>query len=226
MSPARAVERPPDAPSIGVVNYAQDERSGLADDLLRLGPDVDTLCEGWTAADLAAHLVIRDRRPDATVGILLPPLAGRTERIQNAERDAREWPALVERVRTGPPYPVRLGPLDSLMNTVEYFVHREDLLRAQPAAKPRQLDPGLEAVLWSRAKMQGKLFLRKAPVGVTLSAPGYGEAAVSRKTPAVTVAGGPGELVLWMFGRQAAAEVAYTGDELSIERLKQTKLGF
>jgi uncharacterized protein (TIGR03085 family) len=207
------------------VSYAQAERQGLADDLLRFGPEADTLCEGWKAADLAAHLVVRDRRPDAAAGILIGPLAERTARIQAAERDRWSWPELVERVRTGPPFPVHLTPIDAAVNTVEYFVHHEDLLRAQPAALPRKLDPELEAQLWSRAKTGARMLLRRAPVGVSLVAPDYGEAGVRRKSPSVTVTGAPGELVLWMFGRQRAAEVSYAGDELSVERLKQTRLG-
>jgi hypothetical protein len=80
-------------------------------------------------------------------------------------------------------------------------------------------------MLWKRAKGQGRMLVRRAPVGVSLSAPGYGSAAVRRKTPSVTVTGAPGELVLWMFGRRRAAEVTYAGDELSVERLKQAHLG-
>lgn len=207
------------------MSYAQAERQGLADDLLRLGPEAETLCEGWKAADLAAHLVVRDRRPDAAAGILIGRLAEHTTRVQANERDRWSWPELVERVRTGPPFPVHLSPLDAAINTVEYFVHHEDLLRAQPAALPRKLDPDLEALLWSRAKQGGRMLVRKAAVGVTLAAPGYGEATIRRRAPIVTVTGSPGELVLWMFGRQRAAEVTYSGDELSIERLRQSHLG-
>ncbi|MBO0748008.1 MAG: TIGR03085 family protein, partial [Acidimicrobiaceae bacterium] len=203
----------------------QAERQGLADDFLRLGPEAETLCEGWTAADLAAHLVVRDRRPDAAAGILIGPLAEHTARVQALERDRWSWPELVERVRTGPPFPVRLTPIDAAINTLEYFVHHEDLLRGQPAALPRKLDPEFETLLWNRAKGQGRMLVRKAPVGVSLAAPGYGEATIRRRTPTVTVRGAPGELILWMFGRQRAAEVSFSGDELSIERLKQSRLG-
>jgi uncharacterized protein (TIGR03085 family) len=208
-----------------VSHHAQDERRGLAEDLLRLGADADTLCDGWTAADLAAHLVIRDRRPDATVGMFIPRLAGRTERIQTAERDGRSWDELVARVRSGPPYPVRLPPVDETMNTLEYFVHHEDLLRAQPMAKPRDLDPALESALWSRLKLMGRLLTRAAPVGVDIDAPGFGTATLHRSQPVVTVTGSPGELVLWVFGRRGAAQVALAGDEISVERLKQADLG-
>lgn len=207
------------------MSHAQDERQGLADDLLRLGPGAATLCAGWTAADLAAHLVIRDRRPDAAAGIVVGRLAGHTARVQARERDRRSWPELVERVRSGPPYPWRLGVLDSAVNTVEYFVHREDLLRAQPAAARRPISPELEAALWARLRLQGRGLLRRAPVGVSVAAPGYGAAQLRRSAPTVRVVGRPGELLLWAFGRGRAAEVAFEGDEPAVRRLEQTRLG-
>ena len=40
------------------------------------GPDGPTLCEGWQTRDLAAHLVLRERRPDAAAGVMGGPLAG------------------------------------------------------------------------------------------------------------------------------------------------------
>ena len=52
------------------LNFAQIERQDLCTLFEDLGPDVPTLCEGWTARDLAAHLVVRERRPDAALGIL------------------------------------------------------------------------------------------------------------------------------------------------------------
>ena len=67
--------------------------------------------------------------------------------------------------------------------------------------------------------------LRKAPVGVVADAPGYGQTTLKRATPSVTVTGAPGELVLWMFGRQKVAEVTFAGDDVSVERLKQTHFG-
>ncbi len=67
--------------------------------------------------------------------------------------------------------------------------------------------------------------VRKAPVGVVVEAPGYGEATLKKSSPSVTVTGTPGDLTLWAFGRQKAAEVRYSGDEVSVERLKQARLG-
>ena len=43
--------------------WAQSERHALCDLMDEVGPDAPTLCGGWTAAHLAAHLVVRERRP-------------------------------------------------------------------------------------------------------------------------------------------------------------------
>ena len=45
------------------------ERRRFADALLEVGPDAPTLCDGWSTRDLAAHVVLRDRRPDAAGGL-------------------------------------------------------------------------------------------------------------------------------------------------------------
>ena len=63
-------------------NWARAERLLLCDLLTRIGPDAPTLCQGWTTGDLAAHLVTRERRPDAGPGLVVPLLAGHTERVQ------------------------------------------------------------------------------------------------------------------------------------------------
>ena len=84
-------------------SFAQFERNALCDLLLSVGPDAPTLCEGWTAADLAAHLITRERRPDAAAGLVVTALAGYTDRVQRGVRDAKEWPDLVAQLRSGPP---------------------------------------------------------------------------------------------------------------------------
>ena len=70
-------------------DYARRNAQQLADLLLQLGPDAPTLCAGWTTRDLAAHLVVRERRPDAMVGVLIPPLAGHAEHVRLAGRRSR-----------------------------------------------------------------------------------------------------------------------------------------
>ena len=45
------------------MSLASRERAALSDDLLRIGPDRPTLCEGWKTRDLLAHLLVRERQP-------------------------------------------------------------------------------------------------------------------------------------------------------------------
>ena len=53
------------------MGYSRQERQALCDDLQAAGPDAPTLCVGWTARDLAAHLVLRERRLDAGADAVL-----------------------------------------------------------------------------------------------------------------------------------------------------------
>ena len=70
---------------------AQRERAALVQTLRAVGPDAPTLCEGWTTRDLAAHLVVRERRLDATLGIMVPFLAGYTEKVQDKVARSKSW---------------------------------------------------------------------------------------------------------------------------------------
>ena len=82
---------------------AQRERSALVSTFRQVGPDAPTLCAGWTTRDLAAHLVVRERRLDATPGITVPFLAGYTAKVQNKVAQSTDWDDLVELVSSGPP---------------------------------------------------------------------------------------------------------------------------
>ncbi len=206
-----------------MTNYAQTERHALADLFDKVGPDAPTLCAGWTSADLAAHLVVRERRPDGAVGILAPPLSAYAEKVRRRTRDANRWPDLVSKVRNGPP--VLLRPLDATVNTVEFLVHHEDVRRAGAAGEPRVLDAGEEAVLWSRLGLLGRVLFRGSPVGVELVSPGHGRCRPRAGDVSVVVTGPPSELVLFAFGRQTRSRVSLDGDELSVERLRSASLG-
>jgi len=202
--------------------YAHAERLALADLLAEVGPDAPTLCEGWTTRDLAAHLVLRDRRPDAGIGVLIGALAGHTAQVHQALR-ARSWTDLVETVRSGPPFPLRL--VDEPLNAVEYFVHHEDVRRASPGTGPRQLDEAMQAVLWRRLKMLGRVAGRKVQVGLDYDWPGHGTISVHRGEPRVTLRGLPSELVLYGFGRRGASEAEVSGDPAALARLDRSTLG-
>lgn len=202
--------------------YAQSERRALSDLMLAEGPDAPTLCEGWTVRDLAAHLVLRERRPDAAPGIVIPPMRGYTARVQRQLR-GRPWAALVEQVRAGPPALLRM--VDEQMNSIEMFVHHEDVRRAQPGWKPRTLDPGEERALWTRLVPMARLGRRGFPVAATLEAPGFGRVVVRPGEPHVTVTGPPGELALFMSGRQRVARVEISGPPDAVSQLRAARLG-
>ena len=56
------------------------ERAAMCDTFEKFGPDAPTLCEGWLTLDLAAHLVAREARSDAAVGLVVPVRSPGTSR--------------------------------------------------------------------------------------------------------------------------------------------------
>jgi uncharacterized protein (TIGR03085 family) len=214
-------------------NYARDERAALCDLLAEGGPDRPTLCTGWRTRDLAAHLLVRERRPLAAPGIVLPPLAGYTERVRRRLAE-RPYPELVARLRRPPRWsPVALAPVDRAVNTLELFIHHEDARRGEPGWQPRELPPGLAAALWARVRPYAKLRLRRFPAPVIVHAPGHGEVRTGSGDRAgggdggepVRLTADPGELALFLTGRQAAARVTLTGPEPLTGKLAAARLG-
>lgn len=206
--------------------HAQRERLLLADLLESAGASAPTLCDGWTVRDLAAHVVVRERRGDAAAGILIPQLAPRLERVRQ-EYLLKPFEELVQLIRTGPPRmsPFALKQIDEAANTVEFFLHSEDVRRAQPDWTPRELDSVFSDALWKRLERMARVAGRRSPVGLVLRR-SDGQTAVAHKgTPVVTVTGEPGELTLFAFGRQDAARVETEGDKAAVAKVYETKLG-
>ncbi|MFD5228123.1 TIGR03085 family metal-binding protein [Streptomyces qaidamensis] len=204
--------------------HAKRERLLLADLLETAGPDAPTLCEGWTTRDLAAHVVVRERRPDAAGGMLIKQLAPRLDKVM-AEYTDKPYEELIQLIRTGPPRfsPFSLKPLDEASNIIEFYVHTEDVRRAQPDWSPRDLDPVFQDALWSRLERTARLMGRGVPTGLVLRRPDGQTAVAHRGTPVVTVTGEPSELVLFSYGRQSAAKVDLDGDENAIAKLHESK---
>ncbi|MFC3385592.1 TIGR03085 family metal-binding protein [Couchioplanes azureus] len=194
-------------------DYARTERALLAGLLREVGPDAPTLCAGWTTRDLAAHLVVRERRPDAMVGALVPPLAGHTEHVRQAAA-ARQYADVVHDVRNPPWWSPVSNPLtDELANALEFFIHHEDVRRARPGWEPRTLDRGQQDAIWRAVRFTARLTLRRLRRPVRVQAPGFGEFQVGDGTPVTVLTGAPGELALFLAGRQQVARVEVTGDE-------------
>lgn len=205
------------------------EREQLAEALSAVAPDAPTLCEGWQARHLAAHVVLREHSPVVGLALAVPPLSGRAEsaidRLADESRAPGDYAQLVDRVAAGPSrlHPIAWAP--ELMNLLELFVHTEDVRRGAGPVGPRTLDPEQTEALWVALVRQGGGRLRHVPVGVVLVRPdgvrhvqhrardGYGS---------VVVRGAVSELALYLFGRGAAAHVDLQGaaDDLSeLERV-------
>ena len=193
---------------------SQSERVALADLLEQLGPDQPTRCEGWTTRDLATHLVVRDRRPDAMPGVVVGgPFAGWTAKVQ-ARAARRPFGELVAEVRSGPPawVPTSWPAVDRLVNTVEMVIHHEDVRRAQPDWAPRELPARVQDQLWSSVPLlarggaaprtAGGLVVRRSdvPDGAAGS-----ERRLRKGTPTTTVTRAPPAALLCVTGRPDVA---------------------
>jgi len=207
------------------MSVATDERAALCDLLDELGPDQPTLCEGWQTRDLAAHLIVREHRPDAAPGILFSAFAAHTKRVQDGYA-RRPWRELVDLVRGGPPvwWPTRIPAVDKLVNSIELFVHHEDVRRGQENWQPRDPDPERDAALWAGLKQSGRMTLRRSPVGLILCRPDGESVVIKRGPDTVTITGEPGELLLFAFGRDAA-RVEFDGGQPAIAALQGLRRG-
>jgi uncharacterized protein (TIGR03085 family) len=188
------------------------ERTAITELLDRLGPDQPTLCEGWQTRDLTAHLVLRESRPDAALGMFVGKLSGWTQRVQDSLAGG-DFRRLVNRLRHGPPpwSLMRVPALGELLSNLELFVHHEDVRRAQPDWEPRVLDAGSDDLLWRRGRKIARLVLRSTSGGIELVRSDTGERHVARPARpgqgTLTISGPPQEVLLYLFGRRDHARV-------------------
>jgi uncharacterized protein (TIGR03085 family) len=208
-----------------VTRYARREREALAETLIAAGPDAPTLCEGWTTRDLTAHILLREREPLAGLGIVVKPLGGWAKKRQDRIA-TRDYAKLIEQLRKPPAWsPLSNSLTDEAINPLEMYIHHEDVRRARPGWKPRAIDPGLAAKLWTRVRGTPRFILRKFPAAIVIESPGHGRVAAGAGGPEVSMRGEPGELALFLTGRQAVADVTLTGPDELVERLRNARLG-
>ena len=194
-------------------SFPDSERAQVADLLGELGPDAPTLCEGWTTAHLAAHLAVRDRRPDALPGYGLEMLPGGerlgrwSHRLEDRLRGSTPYADVVDRVRSGPPTwaPMAWPAAARLFNVSEFAIHHEDVRRAQSGWQPRTLSLGEQDQLWRASALYARraagrrgLVLRRSDVPGEEKRVGAGGR---------TVTGEPLELLLWAAGRRGVARI-------------------
>jgi uncharacterized protein (TIGR03085 family) len=208
--------------------FDTQERQELCDLLDELGPFAATLLDGWTTHDLAAHLVLRERDPMAGICIVLPgPFQRLAERRRKSLAQRRDFEWLVARIRSGPPPGFfRIGWVRSFPNLNEYFVHHEDVRRAN-AMHPRTLTPDLNAALWRNVRRGSRYLSRRLrDAGLEIEWAGRGERWRARRgEPTARLTGSPGELLLFVFGRESAANVDVTGPAEAVAAVHRAHFG-
>ena len=208
---------------------SRSERAALCNTALETGEHAPTLCEGWSVKDLVIHLLVRERDPLGAPGILVPRLEGLTDRASRRLAH-QDFTALVERVRNGPPRwsPLALPPVDRAANTLEYFVHHEDIRRAQPGWEPRELTEREQQVLWKALGTAGRGLARSLEVPLEVrwhDGDRRRSAVLSKGDDPAVVTGPPAELTLLLFGRERVRGLTFEGPEDHVRAVRGADLG-
>jgi uncharacterized protein (TIGR03085 family) len=203
------------------------ERAQLCDLLDQLGPDAPTVPAGWTTFDLLTHLVQRERDPIGAPGIVIPgPLRSLSEKRRKALR-AKGFTELVQTLRQGPPAGLfRLGWVRKVPNLNEFFVHHEDVRRANGLG-PRSNPPALDEALWHNVTSGARLLSRRVRgPGLELAWAGAERKhKVKGGDPVVQLTGAPGELLLYLFGRRDVAQVELYGPPQAVDQVRRAGFG-
>jgi uncharacterized protein (TIGR03085 family) len=203
---------------------AQRERAALVETMRIVGPEAPTLCGDWTTRDLAAHLVVREGRLDATPGIAVPFLAGYTEKVRRQTAESTDWEALLDKVASGPPLYSPFKIFDPVANMGEMFIHHEDVRRAQAGWEPRPLDDATVRALGRGLPIMARLTLAKAPARVALRTPQGKDLVTVGRGPELTITGEPQELLLFISGRDAV-RLTFDGDATLIDAVRASRRG-
>lgn len=204
---------------------ARLERGQLCDLALAVGPDAPTRCGEWDVRHLMAHLLVRDRQPHNAVGIFARPFADRHDvAVARVARD--DFATTVAAVRAARS-PLALPGVDVLANTIEYFVHHEDVRRRAGATwSSRTLPRATVTALWRALPVIGRVIVRDAGVPVQLRRTDTGAMLQLRRgSNPVVIVGEVAELVLFLYGRGDVAEVTFEGPDAHITALKSADLG-
>jgi uncharacterized protein (TIGR03085 family) len=209
-----------------MTSLAKRERVAISQLLRKLGPEAPTLCEGWNSFDLLVHLVSRETRPDAAIGIVLPIFSSWTTKVSQ-DIKSRGFENLIAEFEQGPKNTsfFAIPGVDNLANSFELLIHHEDLLRGQTDYSPRTLDEDDKKLIWKRFTQSGKLLMRKAKVGI-IAQSDQGTYTIKSGQSCVTMKGEVIDLLLFAYGRKAHVNIEFEGEESAIRILKETKFGF
>jgi uncharacterized protein (TIGR03085 family) len=203
------------------------EREQLCDLLDEIGPPAPTLLDPWTTQDLAAHLVLRQRDLLAAPGLVVPSAWGRLAERRRLALKATGFADLVATVRAGPPPGFfRIGWVRRFPNLNEFFVHHEDVRRANGSG-PRTNPPAEDAAPFRTVALAPWFLSRRLRgAGLELVWAGTDRVVTARRgQPTARLRGLPGELLLYLFGRRDAADVEIAGSPEAVAAVQRTSFG-
>ena len=207
--------------------FAAIERKQLSDLFDELGPEAPTLLRPWTTRDLAAHLVLREHDYLAAPGLVLPGPWGRFAERRRTALARKDFASLIATIRSGPPPGFfRIGWVRRFPNLNEFFVHHEDVRRANGRG-PRPNEPAMDAALWRNVSWAPWFLARRLRgAGLELEWSGTAKSVRARRgEPTARIAGLPGELLLYLFGRQGVARVEVSGPAEAVEAVRHARFG-
>ncbi len=202
------------------------ERIQLSDLFDELGPEAPTLLAPWTTRDLAAHLVLRERDL-AGPGLVLPGAWARFAERRRRALARRDFAGLVATIRSGPPPGFfRIGWVRRLPSLNEFFVHHKDVRRAHGRG-PRTNEHAMDEALWRNVNRSSWFLARRLrSAGLELQWAGTARTVRARRgEPTARIVGPPGELLLYLFGRQSAAHVEVSGPAAAVEAVRRGQFG-
>ncbi len=206
--------------------FARQERQALCETARGVGPHAPTLCDGWDTKDLVCHLLVRESSLVGAPGIAISPLARLTER-EMARLKRQPFERLVERLRKHRVMFYALPPVDAMFNTLEFFVHHEDIRRAQRGWRRRNLPRDAVDALWQGLKAQGTALVSPAGVPVVVRRTDTDETSTLMPgTEPVELSGPVTEILFYLFGRNQVRELKFSGPEEKVAKLRRAELGF
>ena len=187
--------------------FVQSERQFTVDLLKKLTPEqwqASTLCAGWTVEDLAAHLIVREGLI-APIGLVIPQLHKIHEnRIEKMK--AKGQAEIIRRLQRYPWY------IPAVANTGEFYVHNEDLLRGGLQMTRPEPNKAAQAILWG--SLSGLVKIKKGLVkdlgNVMIENSQTAEVLTirnSKNQEDTTITGLASEVLMYFYGRRAAAKV-------------------
>lgn len=221
------------------------QRESLCDLLQSLNEQqwqAETLCGGWDAGDVVAHMLVREREPWASAGLMIPPLAAlHASRMEVRKQAGRE--RLIRQLRSGPPKLATMG-IVGRVQVGEDYIHTEDIRRGAAAAIEGTADltaddgtgdAGIDELLWQAigrfalttlGGVRGRGVLAMTDGGRTRAYRVGGPVPLPARDGRadVTINGTAGELLLYTTGR-TAADVHVHGDQTLIDALQASRRG-